>query len=137
MAHRYVAIIIDQLTSLLRAAQYLELHSPSSRDRLHASRIVRGTLYLLGQANYLHGVLRDERAFIPSFRPQPQPSLRRVDRVRITSGSRPTRQDLITDSGASSITARRVPLYRQPVTLYTSSEQEVLAVDITALYINI
>jgi hypothetical protein len=131
MAHRYVAIIIDQLTSLLRAARYFEIHSPSHRDRIHASQIVRGTLYLLGQANYLHGVLRDERAFIPSFRPQPY-SLRpprRVDRVRITSGARPTRQDVITDSGATSTRARPV--------LYTSSEQELLAIDITRLYINI
>jgi len=130
MAHRYVAIIIDQLTSLLRAARYFEIHSPSHRDRIHASQIVRGTLYLLGQANYLHGVLRDERAFIPSFRPQPysfRPP-RRVDRVRITSGARPTptRQDFITDSGATSTRA-----------WYTSSEQELLAIDITRLYINI
>jgi len=130
MAHRYVAIIIDQLTSLLRAARYFEIHSPSHRDRIHASQIVRGTLYLLGPANYLHGVLRDERAFIPSFRPQPysfRPP-RRVDRVRITSGARPTptRQDFITDSGATSTRA-----------WYTSSEQELLAIDITRLYINI
>ena len=130
MAHRYVAIIIDQLTSLLRAARYFEIHSPSHRDRIHAGQIVRGTLYLLGQANYLHGVLRDERAFIPSFRPQPysfRPP-RRVDRVRITSGARPTptRQDFITDSGATSTRA-----------WYTSSEQELLAIDITRLYINI
>lgn len=110
--HQQITIIIEQLTSLLRGAEFYALHSPSARGRRYASRIARDTHYLLGQANYLYRVIRDDTAFSPSAS-NPQ---RRGHRVRIT-----------TDSSIANI---------RPTT--TTTEQELLSVvgqvDITEFY---
>jgi len=128
--HQHITIIIDQLTSLLRAAEYYALHSPSARDRRFASRTVRHTHYLLGQANYLYRVLRDDTAFSPRAASSLRPRAR-GNRVRITSGPelRRGRPPLLWASGYQTSDAN--------IRLSTSTELELLGVgqvDITEFY---
>lgn len=130
--HQHITFIIEQLTSLLRAAEYYALHSPSLRGRRFASRTARDTIYLLGQANYLYRVLRDDTAFSPradsSIRPRAI-NLPRGNRVRITSDSPRGRPPLLWDPGYHTSAAN--------LGRYTSTEQELIGVaqlDITEFY---
>ena len=127
--HQNITIIIDQLTSLLRAAEYYAVHSQSVRGRRFASRTARDTHYLLGQANYLYRVLRDDTAFptrTDTFYHQ------RRNRVRITTDVHRTRPSLLWASGYQNTTAN--------IRHYTSTELELLGtdpsyqVDITEFY---
>ena len=131
-AYQHITIIIDQLRSLLRAAEHYALHSPSVRGRRFASRTARDTYYLLGQANYLYRVLRDDAAFSPradsSIRPRAINN-HRSDRVRITTALHRGHPPLLWASGYQTSAAN--------IRLSTSTELELLGVgqvDITEFY---